>query len=178
MKLKRIFTSIFNMVIIIGSVTLLSCGLHISRPNKDNVAECNAYDFYHKLVLVTCYSDSVPAAYYVKENGERVEICDKPDKMPVIFESSEEMMDFVNQNLRYPIDDGVYRKTIVVFRALIDEQGKIDELRLLKGFDDCKECNEAAFNAAKQIKIKSPAFSNGKPVKSTDLILIPYGYIL
>lgn len=177
MKLKRIFTNIFKTVIIFCSVTILSCGI-ISRQNKNNVTERNAYDFYHKLILVTCSSDSVMATYYVKENGERVEVCDKPDKMPIIFESSEEMMDFVNQNLRYPIDDGIYRKTIVVFRVLIDEQGKIEDLRLLKGIDNCDECNEAALNAARQIKIKSPAFSNGKPVKSTDLILIPYGYII
>lgn len=177
MTLKRIFTGIFKTVIVFCSVTILSCGI-ISRQNKDNVTERNAYDFYHKLILVTCSYDSVTTTYYVKENGERVEVCDKPDKMPVIFESSEEMMDFVNQNLRYPIDDGVCRKTVVIFRVLIDEQGKIEDLRLLKGIDNCDECNRAALNVAKQIKIKSPAFFNGVPVKSTDLILIPYGYIL
>lgn len=152
---------------------ILSLSLFIGASSFSDGEQRVDYDFYHNPIRITTSSGAI---YYVKGNGEEIEICSKPDKLPAIFESQDESMDFVAKHLRYPPDDGVYRKTVIIFRVLIDEQGEIDEIRLLEGIEDCDECNEAALNAARQIKAKSPAISDGKPVKSTELILIPYGH--
>jgi TonB family protein len=80
---------------------------------------------------------------------------------------SNKMWEFISMNLRYP--EKIREELIedrVVLRVVVSETGNISDIRVIRSFPDCKECDLEAIRVIKLMPNWIPARVNGKPVKS------------
>ena len=90
----------------------------------------------------------------------------KPEAMPDVMPSFDNMAAFLQRNLKYPtmaLSADVSGKVIVNF--IIDEEGKIEKATILSGIG--YGCDEEALRVIKLMLKWKPGIKNGKPVKAT-----------
>ncbi|HXU27146.1 MAG TPA: energy transducer TonB [Bacteroidia bacterium] len=90
----------------------------------------------------------------------------KPEAMPDVMPSFDNMAAFLQKNLRYPamaLDANASGKVIVNF--IIDEEGNVEKATILKGVG--YGCDEEALRVIKLMLKWTPGIKNGKPVKAT-----------
>lgn len=80
---------------------------------------------------------------------------------------SNKMLEFISMNLNYP--EKIREKLIedrVVLRVVVSETGSISDIRVIKPFPDCKECDQEAIRVVKLMPNWIPAKFKSKSVKS------------
>lgn len=94
-----------------------------------------------------------------KDSAKAIEV------MPEFPGGAGEMMKFFSRNTHYPqlaketnINDRCYLNFIV------DSEGKITNIKIIKGIDYCPSCNEEAIRVLKLMPNWKPGTQNGKPV--------------
>ncbi|WP_343637530.1 energy transducer TonB [Fluviicola sp.] len=83
------------------------------------------------------------------------------------------MKEFISTNLRYP--EKIKEKALedrVMLRCVISETGSISDIRVVKHFPDCKECDQEAIRVVKLMPDWIPAKFKSRPVKSYVMISV------
>jgi TonB family protein len=91
-------------------------------------------------------------------------VCDLVDQLPQFPSGEEELMNFLTNNLSYPIqarDNGIQGKISIKFT--IDEIGQISSIEIVKGIGG--GCNEETIRVIKLMPKWIPAIRHGKNVK-------------
>lgn len=89
-------------------------------------------------------------------------------------ETKESIAKFIGENGIWPSQDDC--AGIVYVRVIINEQGELSDLLILRGLDGCRGFNEEALRLVGIMPNWKPAEINGKPVKS--YTVIPISFIL
>ncbi|MCW3085477.1 MAG: energy transducer TonB [Bacteroidetes bacterium] len=85
------------------------------------------------------------------------------DELPQFPGGEKAMLEYIKQNINYPKsaqDEGLSGKVYVSFK--VTETGKIDSVRLLRGFYD--SCDMEALRVIRAMPDWKPALRNGKPI--------------
>lgn len=78
-----------------------------------------------------------------------------------------EMMKFFNQNMKYPeiaVQAGIEGKASL--RFVVDKEGSISDIRVVKGVPNCPECDKEAVRVVRAMPKWKPGKVGGKAVKS------------
>lgn len=76
------------------------------------------------------------------------------------------LINYLSKNLIYPAaarEAGISGKSM--FRFVINEDGSVSNIELLKGIIGCTECNDEGLKLIKAMPKWTPGKMNGKPVK-------------
>lgn len=73
------------------------------------------------------------------------------------------LMNFIKKNIREPRGNFTYEKVFAKF--VINEDGRISDISILKGSDKCPKCNEEAIRVISLMPLWIPATLNGVEVK-------------
>lgn len=99
-----------------------------------------------------------------ESNHEIFSVVEKAPEFPGgVFE----MMRFIQDSIRYPKSAqkaGIGGKCFLKF--VVNEDGTLGNIQVLKGVVSCIECDEEAVRVVKLMPKWTPAKMNGKPVKS------------
>ena len=77
------------------------------------------------------------------------------------------MMEFLNKNIKYPqlaIEQGIQGRCFL--RFVVSTEGKISDVRVLRGVPDCPECDKEAIRVVKSMPRWKPGKNNGRGVNS------------
>jgi protein TonB len=78
-----------------------------------------------------------------------------------------ELSKFIAANLNYPqsaIDKNREGKCFINF--IIEKNGKVSNIKLVKKVKRCRECNQEAIRVIKMMPLWKPAYKNNQPVRS------------
>ena len=95
---------------------------------------------------------------------------------PTFQGGEKEFQRFFNKNFREPkiiSKTGLRGKVWIKF--IISEIGEITDIQILRGLQNCPECNEEALRLIKMMPKWIPASRNGKPVSWNYTLHIPFG---
>lgn len=88
---------------------------------------------------------------------------------------SNAMRTFISKNLRYPEKlKEVSLEDRVVLRCVVSETGAISDIRVIRSFPDCKECDQEAIRVVQLMPNWRPARVNGKTVRSRAKLIVPF----
>lgn len=90
-----------------------------------------------------------------------------PDERAQFVGGFSEMRKYISMNLNYPPVDGCflgYSKAFLRFIVLKD--GSISDVKIMRGVEDCRECDAEAIRVVKSMPNWVPAKVNGQPVNS------------
>lgn len=110
-----------------------------------------------------------------KENSDSVYAFVEEDAHPV--DESSGFFSFLIQNLVYPkraIDEGITGK--VYIRAIIEKDGSVSNVSVIKGIENCPECDAEAVRVISQMPKWIPAKNANKVVRAR--IQIPINFSL
>ena len=108
--------------------------------------------------------DGTNSTNTIETGGVSEGTINKPETMPDVMPSFDNMGAFLQRNLRYPtmaINENVSGKVIVNF--IIDEEGKIEKATVIKGIG--YGCDEEALRVIKLMLKWKPGIKSGKSVK-------------
>lgn len=106
------------------------------------------------------------------------EIVDFPEESAQFHGGDGALNTFISQNIIYPLialEMELQGKCIIGF--IIDENGTISDVKVLKGVVDCPECDREALRVVKLMPNWIPAKDKGKSVKSRYMIPINFKLI-
>ncbi len=91
------------------------------------------------------------------------EVVDSPAEFPG---GRYEMIDYLAKNIQVPSSPNGRRKysgkTYIKF--VVSDQGKISNVKVMKGAENCPECDDSAVNAIRNMPDWIPGLNQGKPV--------------
>ncbi len=99
-----------------------------------------------------------------KETGTENKIFTFVQQMPVYPGGEEAMIQFIQENLKYPVrakDNQTEGKVVLTF--VVDESGAIKDIKVLRDIGD--GCGQAAIDVIKKMKPWNPGKQNGKSVQ-------------
>lgn len=108
--------------------------------------------------------DAEPQPAVIEEKAP--EIFTVVQEMPEFPGGSVEMMKYVQKNIVYPPsarEAGISGKCFIKF--VVNEDGKISNVEVLKGVPGCPECDKEAVRVIKSMPAWKPGKQNGKEVK-------------
>lgn len=87
------------------------------------------------------------------------------------------MYQFISNNLSLP-ESGIQKKISgkCYVRFVVEKNGEISNVTLLKGINDCVECNESALQIVKSLPKMKPAKNEGKIVRSYYVLPIAFNF--
>jgi periplasmic protein TonB len=106
--------------------------------------------------------DAAPEPRYITEDVV-YEIVDEPAEYPGGMDA---MREYLKKNLMYPAiakENGIQGKCYL--RFVVNTDGSISDVRLLRGVTDCPECDKEATRVVKNMPKWKPGRMNGKDVK-------------
>ena len=119
------------------------------------------------------YGDAVPEPELMPMKQDVVyEIVDEPAEYPG---GREAMSEYLRKNLIYPTiakENEIQGKCYV--RFVVNTDGSISDVRVLRGVTDCPECDKEATRAVKNMPNWKPGRMNGKDVKSVFTLPISF----
>lgn len=159
-----------NSLFVLVCFVLCSC----KAQTKINYTDCKeSKDFYNIVYKLSCFkNEKIYKVFYVDSVGNTNEICSKPDEQAILFNSEEDFLGFVDQNLVWYTEEDIEGQVLIAL--YINENGIILEKRVLKTIDVCPKCTTSAIDLIGKIVPIKPAYKNGNPVKSMQIISIPF----
>lgn len=98
------------------------------------------------------------------------------EKMPEPKEGISGFIKNIRTNIKYPksvLDGDVSGKVFLKF--VVEKDGSITDIQVLKGISNCQECDEEAVRVVKQYSNKwIPASQNGEPIRCAYTIPITF----
>ncbi|WPQ66309.1 hypothetical protein SIO70_15720 [Chitinophaga sancti] len=172
MKLNEITTCIKSSFILM-CLFAFSC----NAQNKSDASVCQEMkDIYENVYMINCLKEGkLKAVFYIDSLGNKIEVCKAPEKQALLFEEKKEFLYFLDENLIWKTNKDIMGKIFIAM--YIDETGNIIEKRVIKAIDVCPECTTSAIDLVNKIKPRRAALMNGKPVKSIQVIVIPFNSI-
>ena len=99
-----------------------------------------------------------------------------PDERAQFVGGHAEMKKFIEMNINYPpYDGGLYCEQKVYLQFIILKDGSIPEVKIIRGANDCDECDKEAIRLVKSMPPWIPAKVNGQPVNSFFNLPIKFG---
>lgn len=86
----------------------------------------------------------------------------------------EALLEFVKKNAVVPKMEELTLKTKVFVRFIVDADGTLNNIQVIKGSIDCKACNEEAIRVVKAMPKWIPAVSYGQALSSTIVLPIQF----
>lgn len=86
-----------------------------------------------------------------------------------------ELMHFLSQNIKYPetaLENGLEGR--VDLRFIIEKDGSVGEIQVLRGVPGCPECDREAVRVVRRMPKWNPAKVNENPVRSYFLLPVNY----
>ena len=141
--------------------------------SSDTVVCKEVRDINNRVFQQSCYIDNKQVVmFYIDTSGNKLEVCRKPDNEAVLFNSKTDFFKYIEENLNWYTQNTVEGK---IYLALyISEKGKISEYRIIKEIDVCPECTISAKELMSKILPIRPAYKDDMPVKSIQIISIPF----
>ena len=102
-----------------------------------------------------------------KESPSKNSIVLNPDHLPEFKGGRAGLNKFLAKNMVYPriaIEADLQGKCYI--RFLVEKDGKISEIKVLKGVPDCSECDAEAVRVIRKMPKWIPAKHNGEKVRS------------
>lgn len=110
------------------------------------------------------YGDAVPEPEPMPMKQDVIyEIVDEPAEFPGGMDA---MRDYLKKNMMYPAiakENGIQGKCYL--RFIVNTDGSISDVRVLRGVTDCPECDKEATRVVKNMPRWKPGRMNGKDVK-------------
>ena len=110
------------------------------------------------------YGDAMPEPEPMPMKQDVIyEIVDEPAEFPG---GTEAMRDYLKKNMMYPAiakENGIQGKCYL--RFVVNTDGSISDVRVLRGVTDCPECDKEATRVVKNMPRWKPGSVNGKDVK-------------
>lgn len=106
------------------------------------------------------------------------EIVATPEEPAQYYGGDAAMLQFIVQNIRYPqiaLEMEIQGKCLVGF--IVDENGVISDVKVLKGVEGCPECDREAVRVINLMPLWIPAKNKGKSVKSRNIVPINFKLI-
>ena len=111
-------------------------------------------------LLFLCYGINAQVKDTAKTKTEK-----HVEEMPEFPGGPTEMMKFIQTNIKYPKQarkKGIQGKCFI--KMIVMKDGSIDSVRVLKGVNECPECDAEAVRVIKEMPKWSPGKIDGKPV--------------
>lgn len=89
------------------------------------------------------------------------------DQMPQYPGAPADMVRFIQQNIRFPENkrlDSTFTGCYTYIRMIIDSTGRVTSPTVIKGCNNCPECDAEAIRVIKLMPRWVPGLKNGKPV--------------
>jgi len=124
----------------------------------------------------TIDNDTESENFEAPKTPTKVEVIEKPKEPEIALDVEEyaefpggkkAMMDFLNKNIKYPqvaIEQGIQGRCYL--RFVVSTEGKISDVRVLRGVPDCPECDREAIRVIKSMPKWKPGKNNGRGVNS------------
>lgn len=97
-----------------------------------------------------------------KEEPRVLQVVEEPAEFPG---GTSALLKYISDNLRYSEsmkELGVYGKVFVKF--IVSDLGEISDVKVMRGIEDCEECNAEAIRVVQSMPKWTPGKNNGKPV--------------
>lgn len=120
---------------------------------------------------IVAQQDSTVIACYMTDGGIHTKI----DTMPEFPGGNEELFKFLGKNLKYPTCDVCIKKGIIYTNFIINEDGSISDIKILKGINEI--CDKAALDVISIMPDWIPGICQGEKVKTYYSIPIKFSNI-
>lgn len=135
----------------------------IQKTNKNSISSNNnrkdSLEFKNPTPVYQSSSETI-----VKEEKKQ-DIYTVVEEMPEFPGGSIEMTKYIQKNLRFPETakaNGVTGKCFTKF--IINEGGKVEDVKIIKGVPGCEECDEEAIRVLESMPLWKAGKQNNKPV--------------
>lgn len=109
------------------------------------------------------------------ESDRIEEIYDTVDVSAEYAGGTSSMMNYLSTNITYPqraVQSDIQGRVFVKF--IVSKKGKVTNVSILKGIENCQECNEEAMRVVREMPDFKPAQVNGKNVNSYYILPITF----
>lgn len=106
---------------------------------------------------------------------QEIQIYEVVDETAQFPGGQEALKKYIKDNLKFPqtaIDMGIEGKCYLKF--VVSESGNISNVKVIRGVQDCPECDREAIRVVKSMPKWKPGTINGKPVHSTFTLPVPF----
>ena len=145
---RYLFVAPLFLLLIIGSQ---SCRQYSDREGENS----------HSTPSTT--TESLPQTATVHEEPEQEPVFEVAEVMPVFPGGTQALLNTIAQQLKYPpkaIDDQIEGRVVLQF--IVDKQGKITDIQVLRGITP--ELNQAAIDVVRALPDWNPGMQDGEPV--------------
>lgn len=110
-----------------------------------------------------------------KEVGNDDQVYIVVQKLPNFTGSDKALQKYLAKNLKYPksaMENNIQGRVFVKF--IVEKDGTLTKIEILKGMDNCKECDEEALRLVRAMPKWEPGNQNGNAVRVSHRVIIPF----